>query len=163
MIEKDRREYLIIRIMNNSVLRENGCREWIATKTRGGYGVIHFARQSGEGYKASMTAHRAHYQAFHNVLLTREQWVLHKCDNPSCVVIDHLFIGSAKDNSQDMIGKGRKAKKHKAHSRVREHSDDKIRAIRSATGPLKDVAELYGVSIGYVSKLRAGKAKSLVL
>lgn len=36
-------------------------------------------------------------------------WVLHKCDNPVCVRGDHLFLGSAKDNTQDMLSKGRAA------------------------------------------------------
>lgn len=33
--------------------------------------------------------------------------VLHKCDNPSCVRPDHLFIGDRKANVDDMIQKKR--------------------------------------------------------
>jgi hypothetical protein len=34
-------------------------------------------------------------------------WVLHKCDNPKCINIDHLFPGTPRDNTEDMMAKGR--------------------------------------------------------
>lgn len=34
-------------------------------------------------------------------------WVLHHCDTPACVRIAHLFLGTAKQNTEDMWTKGR--------------------------------------------------------
>jgi len=162
MIDKDRREYLIARIMESSVVRENGCREWLGTLNNGGYGMIHFAKEWGEGYDACTTAHRAHYMAYHDVVLTNDQVACHSCDNRKCVNVDHVFIGTHKDNSDDKLRKGRNAKHYKLHTRRRVFTDDQIRAIRNATGSLKSIAQDHGASMGYVSKLRAGKAKTLV-
>lgn len=40
--------------------------------------------------------------------LTNDIWALHTCDNPKCINLEHLFKGTAQDNTNDMIAKGRK-------------------------------------------------------
>lgn len=146
----------------------NGCIEWLGAKSKLGYG--HIAINSKTKY-----CHRVLYEITHKVILRRDQFVCHSCDSPSCVNIDHLWLGSAYNNTQDMI-KGRynnrekcvpsvvkkPRKTTKLHTRQRIVSDETIRSIRQAAGKHKWVAEEHGVSIGYVSKIKNMKAKTLV-
>jgi len=79
--------------------QENGCIEWIGTKGFFGYGRMYF---NGKEDKA----HRVSY-VLNNGEIPKGLFVCHKCDNPSCVNPEHLFLGTALDNNRDRILKGR--------------------------------------------------------
>jgi hypothetical protein len=75
-----------------------GCWEWTGYCDNYGYGKFYI-----EG--KPFTAHRiAHHLKRGSVA---DSHVLHMCDNPPCVRPSHLFLGTKKDNSQDMMAKGR--------------------------------------------------------
>ena len=78
----------------------DGCWEWTGWKTVKGYGVM----QMGRG--RAMRVHRLSWLV-HNGELASDALVCHRCDNPSCVRPSHLFVGTSKDNNDDMLRKGR--------------------------------------------------------
>ncbi|MCK5607586.1 HNH endonuclease [Candidatus Pacearchaeota archaeon] len=80
---------------------KDGCIEWQGCRNACGYGVVRVDR-------ATMLAHRVTYEAFVKKIPSGLQ-VLHQCDNPACVNIKHLFIGTHQDNMNDKKKKGRDA------------------------------------------------------
>ena len=77
---------------------QTSCEIYTGAKDKNGYG---WQRKNGE-----RKAHRAAWVEAHGTI-PDGLWVLHKCDNPSCINPEHLFLGTAKDNSEDMRRKGR--------------------------------------------------------
>lgn len=78
---------------------ETDCWEWQGGKNNVGYGMI----RDEHGMR---TTHRVSYE-LHKGNIPKGMCVCHTCDNPKCVNPDHLWVGTKKDNSQDMIRKGR--------------------------------------------------------
>jgi hypothetical protein len=70
-----------------------------------GYGSI-LLRIDEHGKRIRIKAHRFSYLLFVNHI-PEDLYCLHRCDNKRCVNPSHLFLGTYKDNAQDMIQKGR--------------------------------------------------------
>jgi hypothetical protein len=74
---------------------------WIWTATRSGKGYGQFGVDG-----RLVIAHRWAYEAERGSI-PPGLFVCHRCDVPACVRPDHLFLGTAKENSEDMVRKGR--------------------------------------------------------
>ena len=81
------------------------CWLWTAAKNKKGYGTIQMGSQR-DGTRRPRMAHRVVWEML-NGPIPQGMLVLHHCDNPACVNPAHLWLGTAKDNSQDMIAKHR--------------------------------------------------------
>lgn len=77
-----------------------GCREFTGAKNQAGYGEFQVSR----GVKRQ--AHRILWILV-NGPIPDGLLVCHTCDNPPCCNLDHLFLGTTRDNALDAKAKGR--------------------------------------------------------
>lgn len=124
----------------------NGCMEWTAQLWSNGYGCFWL----GIGGKRAL-AHRIAYSLEHGVTLDVNQVVMHTCDNPKCVNVDHLRLGTQLENIDDMKVKGRSRR-----SKLISHFPSMF-AMRDEGKTHQEIADLYGVSRPLVTLLFTGK------
>jgi hypothetical protein len=86
------------------LVTEGDCIVYQGTRVKEGYGQFKFKG-------ACMYAHRFAFKIAYGDI-PEGILVLHKCDNPPCVLIDHLFGGTQKMNMQDCMNKGRHWRGH---------------------------------------------------
>lgn len=123
---------------------EGDCWEWTAARLPAGYGRFTLGG-------AEVRAHRVSYQ-WATGKDPGDLMVCHTCDNPGCVNPEHLFIGTALDNSDDKV----KKKRHlygEAHRKAKL-TDDQVRLIRSDTRRQVDIAAAYGVTQGLIGMIK---------
>lgn len=132
----------------------SNCWVWAVPSTnRGGYGLFRVSKRS-----MLATAHRVAW-SIHNGPIPKGLCVLHRCDNRRCVRPEHLWLGTQRDNIQDMVRKGRIAsgdtsgpRKHPERMRrtnpsrhgTRTHPERIARGERAGTARFTahDVAEI---------------------
>jgi len=112
------------------------CVIWDKAKDTAGYGVSWlFGRYI-----------RAHQKAWieKNGPIPDKLFVCHSCDNRACINPDHLFLGTPKDNSTDMVEKDRQAKGEECgNSKLTEKQ---VKEIRNSPESSRKVAAKFGIS-----------------
>lgn len=128
-----------------------GCMFWMGETTPDGYGLI-----SRNGKRVG--AHRVIKEMELGRVLSSGEWVLHKCDNPPCVRLDHLFVGTPKRNTQDKFEKGRGNVPFGDNHPLAKLTCEDVRRIRSITGiSQREIAEQYGVHQVLISGILSRK------
>ena len=139
------------------------CWEWTASKLPKGYGRFGVVR----GVSSMTVAHRVAYVMYVGPLPKLPGWhgacVLHRCDNPGCVNPAHLFIGTQKDNLNDMDAKHRRVVVHPQPGVAMKHAKLNVEQVRAIRDDLRNNCQIgreYGLSdthVSYIKKRRVWK------
>ncbi len=135
-----------------------GCWEWKRAKSGNGYGVMSF-------YKKNEYVHRISYRMFVGEIPSGK-FVLHSCDNPKCFNPKHLFVGTAMDNVQDMIRKGRMVvvSAYGEKNPNCKFSDDQVLAIRKMKQDgfrKSEIMAAYNISASQCWRITSNKTRSM--
>lgn len=143
-------------------ISESGCWVWMAaTASQGKYGYV---RHNGR----NRLAHRVFYEHYKGPI-PDGMCVCHTCDVSLCVNPNHLFVGSHKDNSDDMFRKKRgklpPAPVRGEKNRNSRYSDEFIASVRrhyaENTTTFKQLAEKFGLpSKGYAWLIVRNKVRA---
>lgn len=105
------------------------CWIWQGSKNYLGYGFYSLGSRK-DGTRKRVLAHKYAYTQIHGE--PDKPCVCHSCDNPSCVNPDHLWPGTYRDNTLDMVSKGRINRGRKADGR------QTIAEMRDARKPITE-------------------------
>lgn len=128
------------------------CWEWIAGRQTQGYGNFEL--------NGSCRAHRIAWELTYGGI-PDGLWVLHKCDNPSCVNPEHLFLGTRQDNIDDMYAKGREANLRGEKNGRCKLTDSQVIEIKelyvSTKTSQRKLAKKYGMSKTQIARILHNK------
>ena len=122
------------------------CWIWHAGKFSNGYGSFRLARRTKQAHRLSWEFYRGPIPAGIHVL--------HKCDVPSCVNPNHLFLGTHQDNMDDREAKGRGNHAKGERSSNAKLTNNQAKEIFHSQGTHKELGLRYGVGKTAVSKIK---------
>jgi hypothetical protein len=96
----------------------------------------------------------------HNGLIPKGIFVCHICDNPSCINITHLFLGTNSDNMKDMYAKGRGNNfkgENNPIAKLNYRKVDEIRVLLDTKLTQAEIAERYAVDRTLISLIKNNK------
>ena len=121
---------------------EDECWEWKAGKGDDGYGQITFAYKTFKAHRIAFLIAYGHLPS---------PMGLHSCDNHACVNPKHVHEGTAQNNMDEKVERGRSAKgEHHGRSKL---TDALVLEIRNSTGTQRQKSKKYGISQSVVSDI----------
>lgn len=149
---------------NVSIGDADSCWMWTGCVDRVGYGIAHFNLRSWRAHRIALILSLGF--DIGNLV------AMHICDNPGCCNPAHLKAGTSKENSRDMVIKGRgyQGEKHwtvrrnedvprGSHSHVSKFTDDQVRQMKQMLRdgvPRKEISAIFGIKLTNLQSIVSG-------
>lgn len=130
----------------------NDCVEWTGYIDWHGYG-----EKCVKGRKTR--AHRWTWEQ-HNGPIPAGMVIMHLCDNPACVKLDHLRLGTQAENMADAKAKGRMTPPPVGigeRNNQAKLTAEQVREVRSSSASGVELARRFNVSPSAISLIRRNK------
>lgn len=137
--------------VDRSALSPGGCWTWLGASDRNGYGMVSWEKKRRLAHRVAWELERGSLDG---------QCCLHKCDTPSCVNPDHLFLGSQLENIADMDAKGRRwrpALDRHPRRKLSSHDVVDVVSLRAFGARVCDLAAAFGVAGSTISMIVTGR------
>jgi hypothetical protein len=131
--------------------RSGKCHLWTGGVLNSGYG------QFSLGVQNNTLVHRFAWEQQFGPVPDGLQ-VCHTCDEPLCVNINHLWVGTPKDNADDMVEKGRQRSAYGEKSASAKLTEKQVLEIRESDDLLRVLAVRYGMGQSQISKIKRREA-----
>jgi hypothetical protein len=138
-------------------VEQGACLVWIGMKSDKGYGLL---KLNGKTQRAHRLMYQLHFGSIPDGLVVR-----HSCDNPSCVNIAHLHLGTQLDNVKDMFERHRANKVKGERHPKSKLTDEQVAEIRRRYIPgvygngSHALAKEFGVSKTSIRAILSGKSR----
>lgn len=152
-------EQVFVRLFENTKVSDSSfykgepCIEWTKSLDTHGYGRISYG---GKLYGTHVLSWIFYFGEYDKKVFE----ICHNCDNRKCLNPNHLFLGTHKENMEDMVKKGRSNPRFGENSHLHKLTDEEVEKIREiySNGEYsqKDIGEMFGVKQRIISYIITG-------
>lgn len=149
MIDNEYKKFFFERLSLKLEILENGCLNWKGFKNAWGYPRITYKKKTYLGNRLIWELNFGK--------IPEGKIICHTCDNPGCLEIKHLYLGTFKDNIQDCILRNR----HKfprgsesPNAKLKENEVKEIRKLMSQGATIRYISKKYNIGITTVFRIK---------
>jgi len=132
----------------SKVKKTDNCWIWISCINQDGYGFFSFKGKATGAHRIAWILEYGN--------IPKGFSVLHKCDNPPCVRLEHLFLGTQLDNIADRHRKqrdGRLTRETHGGIKLKDAQVKEIKILFTEGWSAKELASKYQVHWGTIYKI----------